>query len=269
MKEFKSPSLERQLLNLGGRRVALPADTRWCSYRDSYRCYLANLIPMRTIISMGKYEIKQEAINLVLDEMFEQELLELLIIFDCICELTNKCQRSDFNIADALEEELNLQFPICHDFYESLLKARLKKVVKPITLAANILHPVYKGKIFEENESYCEMARSFFEESLNEAGLEDLDAYQKNRGIFQTLQQKKVKCPQTFWILAKGQHPALSDLAQLLLNIPSSTAVIERLFSQWSFVHSKLRNRLTNENSKMLIHIYYTLKMSDSNVHED
>ncbi|XP_051171011.1 uncharacterized protein LOC127287898 [Leptopilina boulardi] len=42
-KEFKTPKLERELINRGGIRIFLPGDTRWCSYRDSFRCYLRNL----------------------------------------------------------------------------------------------------------------------------------------------------------------------------------------------------------------------------------
>ena len=179
--------------------------------------------------------------------------------------MINKCQRDKCNIADAVEEWLLLQFPICDDEYESLLKARLKKVINPINLAANTLHPVYKGRIFSNNSKYNEMAKQFFEENLDKTLLEDLDAYLNKQGIFATLEEKHVKNPEKFWCLAETKHPTLSDLASKLMNIPSSTAPIESLFSQWSYVHSKLRNRLSTEKSKKLIYIYYTLKMTDTN----
>lgn len=54
--------------------------------------------------------------------------------------------------------------------------------------------------------------------------------------------------------------PNLAALAVKLLKIPASSAQIERLFSNWGHIHTLLRNRLTFENSKKLIHIYFTLK---------
>jgi len=58
-------------------------------------------------------------------------------------------------------------------------------------------------------------------------------------------------------------HPSLSSLAQKLLKIPASSAQIERLFSNWFFVHSDLRNRLTVERSEKLVDIYYSFKMNE------
>ena len=105
LKTFKSSQLERKLTKLGGKRIVLPGDTRWCSYRDAFRYCLENLNFMRhIIIKEGLLEIKKEIVDLISDKDFEEELLVYIIIFDGICELVNKCQRSDFNIADAVEE---------------------------------------------------------------------------------------------------------------------------------------------------------------------
>ena len=105
LKTFKSSRLERKLTKLGGKRIVLPGDTRWCSYRDAFRCCLENLNFTRNIIiKEGLLEIKKEIVDLISDKDFEEELLVYIIIFDGICELVNKCQRSDFNIADTVEE---------------------------------------------------------------------------------------------------------------------------------------------------------------------
>ena len=91
------------------------------------------------------------------------------------------------------------------------------------------------------------MAFEFFQENLNDSRMKDLAAYQREEGIFQTLMKKDVKSPETYWSLVEPKHPTLTKLAKNLMRMPSSTASIERLFSQWSFVHNKLRNRLTTE----------------------
>lgn len=83
----------------------------------------------------------------------------------------------------------------------------------------------------------------------------------ENTEIFAKLNKKNITSPHVYWFMAEKVHPNLSKLAQRLLKIPASSAGIERLFSNWSFIHSDLRNCLSAERSQKLIEIYYSLKM--------
>lgn len=47
------------------------------------------------------------------------------------------------------------------------------------------------------------------------------------------------------------------------LKIPASTAQLERLFSNWAYIHSDLRNKLSDETSKKLLNTYFTLRSTD------
>lgn len=38
LRKFKSPSAEHEIKQRGGSRIMLACDTRWCSYRDVFRC---------------------------------------------------------------------------------------------------------------------------------------------------------------------------------------------------------------------------------------
>lgn len=78
--------------------------------------------------------------------------------------------------------------------------------------------------------------------------------------MFAVLSEKKISKPLIFWRMSKTEFPILGDLALKLLQVPASSAQIERLFSNWGNIHSLLRNRLTFDNSKKLIQIYFTLK---------
>lgn len=53
-----------------------------------------------------------------------------------------------------------------------------------------------------------------------------------------------------------------ADLALKLLNMPASTAQLERVFSNWSDIHWDKRNRLSEDRSKKLLSIYHSLKMN-------
>lgn len=78
------------------------------------------------------------------------------------------------------------------------------------------------------------------------------------------LQQKKISSPLTFWHYAADLgHEELAEFATKYLKIPASTAQLERLFSNWAFVHSDTRNRLSNETSKKLVNVYFTLRSND------
>lgn len=64
--------------------------------------------------------------------------------------------------------------------------------------------------------------------------------------------------------MAEVEHPKLSNLAVKLLQIPASSAQLERVFSQWALIHTPIRNPLTFERSKKLMYVYYSLQIRDT-----
>lgn len=102
-------------------------------------------------------------------------------------------------------------------------------------------------------------------DNLSAEGLNELYFYKNNKNFFQKLFDKQITNVQTFWDLAERHYSELTKLAIKLNSIPASSAQLERLFSNWSFIHSKLRNRLSSEHSKKLTYIYYHLKIRDDN----
>jgi len=263
LREFKQPGPEKELVKRGGKKIILPGETRWCSWRDSLRCCLSNISIMRDIVKDKIITIKPNNLNL-LDSQFETQLLDYILICDPICKIINKCQRSETNIADSCEDWFALDIPTDNEAYEKIVEARKNKVLKPIMLVANYLHPVYRGKRFMDLENNKSIVHEFLAKELNVQDLNTdthIKAFVENTGIFAKLNKKNITSPHVYWFMAKKVHPNLSKLAQRLLKIPASSAGIERLFSNWSFVHSDLRNRLSAERSQKLIEIYYSLKM--------
>lgn len=51
---FKTPGAEYELKQQEGSRIILACDTRWCSYRDAFRCLQKNLRPMQTLVANKK-----------------------------------------------------------------------------------------------------------------------------------------------------------------------------------------------------------------------
>lgn len=107
-------------------------------------------------------------------------------------------------------------------------------------------------------------------ENFGSEGLESYRMFAQNEGIFATLSQKGVVSPKTFWFYAdKHKHHELPAFASKVLKIPASTAQLERLFSNWTFIHSDNRNRLGEETSKKFLNIYFSLRANDCLPDED
>lgn len=266
LREFKSSRGERELKKRHGTRIMLACETRWCTYRDTFRCCLKNLDIMRDLVKEGIVVPKKANRELLEDCSLSAQLLDAIILFDPVCQLVNTCQAASRNIADAAELWLTLNIPVVDDKVDEVLDKRLDKVLQSITLTANFLHPVYQGKQFAHLESFNSKVELFLQEELTHQypqELHGLDEYKKKSGIFEVVFKKNIQSPKVFWCMIEDYYPALSNLAQRLLSIPSSSAQIERLFSNWAYIHSEIRNRLSVDRSMKLVAIYYAFKMQD------
>ena len=112
--------------------------------------------------------------------------------------------------------------------------------------------------------------KNYVFDKLDASGLESLRQFSENEGSFANLNRKKIISPKTFWHFANQMgHAKLASFAMDYLKIPSSTAQLERLFSQWAYVHSKPRNRLSDGTSAKVANIYFTLRASDEIIDDD
>ncbi|XP_015118534.1 uncharacterized protein LOC107042145 [Diachasma alloeum] len=267
LREFKTPRAERELKKRKGSRIMLACETRWCSYRDTFRCCLRNLDLMRQLVDEQIVILKNINAELLNDSTLADKLQDYIVLFDLVCELVNKCQASDCKIADAAEYWLSLNVPVDDAKVDATLDARLDKVLQPIALVANFLHPKYQGQKFAHLEVFNAKVIEFRNTELGVENPEELEAvkkFQNKEKPFEAIFNKNVECAKTFWCFIKPYYPALAQLAIKLSNIPSSSAQIERLFSHWAFIHSDLRNRLSVERSMKLVGIYYAFKMQDA-----
>lgn len=267
LKEFKHTNLEKRLIDNGGSKILLPAETRWCSQRDACKCFLKNLSTMKKIAAEGDIKVKAEVTYLLYDDNFLCNIQNSVAVLDPICELVNNCQKIEFSVADAVEEWLNLPAKIPEelltDEIETAIRHRTKMATNIYAMTANYLHPIYKGlKLNNEQKS---SVKTFLLDHLNSEGLNGLHNFERSLGIFEKLFNKKDISWSTFWGYAETDFPTLASLSQKLISIPASSAQLERIFSNWSFVHSTLRNRLGQDKSSKLISIYYSLKLTDTN----
>lgn len=68
----------------------------------------------------------------------------------------------------------------------------------------------------------------------------------------------------SYWnIIGQRKYPALAKVAVGICNMICSSATAERVWSTFRFIHSRLRNRLTNERVKKLVFIYINSVLLD------
>ncbi|KAK0179435.1 hypothetical protein PV327_005187 [Microctonus hyperodae] len=154
--------VETEVIKRGGTKMKLACETRWCSYRDAFQCCLKNLDIMKNILN----------------------------------EKLNKHSSKKSNKKDPEREKL-LSIPSGNEETQEIVCKRINKVLTPILLAANLLHPMYQGKQFLHINEYRLQALQFIKCELSETSFQELEDYQ-------------------------------NKLAQKLINIPASSAQIER-----------------------------------------
>lgn len=135
-----------------------------------------------------------------------------------------------------------------------------KKALTEYALTAFFLHPEYDKSSLNTNQNA--IISKFLMKNLDNNGLLELDDFKLKRGKFLVLFTKQIKSPSTFWQIARPFFPILSGLALKLLNIPASSAQLERVFSNWGQIHSFKRNRLLFEKSEKLISVFLHLRNS-------
>lgn len=171
------------------------------------------------------------------------------------------------SIADAADIWLSIQPPSCFEHLKDTFKSRATQALNIYVLCAFYLHPFYKNE--KLNSEQMSSINDLLMDTLNAEGLREWDLFIRREGYFNLLMIKNVNDPYLFWKMALFKYPNISKLALQLLSIPASSAQIERVFSNWSYVHSNSRNRLTFERSKKLVHVYHNLKINDSNLSDE
>ena len=189
------------------------------------------------------------------DEGFKDELTVIVKNLTPICVVIKKCQDAQVNVADATEMWLSLQLPT--DEYNNIIRDRIKKAVHPVGYAAYLLHPKYKGALL--NDDQMQSAITFLTDNMSNDAQDEFKRYVEDVEKLDRIIEN-CKNPISFWTLMESRYKNLSEFAIKLFLVPASTALVERLFSHWTYIHNLYRNRLTNVKSSKLVDIYHFLR---------
>ena len=166
-------------------------------------------------------------------------------------------------IADATHHYLSLLSKPCLKSHNEVIKKRFAKVAQPAHLAAYLLHPKYQGQFLsgaqieeakiwlkEKNPEFLNTVISFeaqdspFPASYFDPGATEAPPLSWWKSI-----DKRCALPSGFMQLMKQLHTAVA-----------SSSSIERVFSSYGLIQTKLRNRLGNDKASKLVFCHRLLR---------
>lgn len=174
------------------------------------------------------------------------------------------CQADNSSLASACDAWLsllnhpNLQSPA----HKAIVVKRFKQAILPEHLTAYKLHPEYQGA--KLSAAQTDVVNDFLV-SKNPAFITELITFQAKSApypkAFFTETALRID-PITWWKAMKpsGVNPDFVDFVVRLLHSPASSASIERIFSNFGQIHSKVRNRLGNDTASKLVFCYRLLR---------
>lgn len=263
-KQMRKPGPAHAIIVQSGTKIKLPIDTRWCTYRDTFKGYIRNLQQIKNIIAEGSHKksIPATTIRDVYDEGFENKVRQQILLMDPICKLIQNCQSLKFSIADSCEAWEELIVP---DKFSTALFNRKCMAINIYCKVANYLDPRYRGQKLSFDD--IEEVEVFLIGELDAQGIDSFQKFKNKSDFSEVLEAKNITFSVLYWkcALSIAKHQHLAKLALKIITIPASSGEIERVFSNWKFIHGPLRNRLNFQNSKKLVEVYYNInKMNDT-----
>lgn len=253
----------------GGQCLVMPQDTRWNTMSDCLKVYINNWPILMKICEVNREAIDTEVRNKVSNLGLKRSAEELLDRLQPIAKALDEVQSDKCTIAQAVDVWKKLLGHFTNNKQaEKLVKKRYEQFITKAHMLANMLHPALQGKMLSSEEMNITM------EYANEKYATLVPVIMKFQAKSPPFQAFKFTESVTKTLTAIewwDSHTAMLDsdillsVRQLLTAVASSSGV-ERVFSSYGLVHTKLRNRLGTEKAAKLVFLFKTM---NSNVNDD
>lgn len=137
-------------------------------------------------------------------------------------------------IADAAEDWL------------MLFQSRINAILTPIALVANLLHSIYRGQRFANDQGRMRKVMEFLINELDEKGMNDFGKYKNSTEIFNSRRLKDYTDEQTFWQAVAPVHLKLSSFAIKILQLPAAVPKLKFYPNNINDLIPKQFEKLTN-----------------------
>lgn len=218
--------------------------------------FLENLPVYKAICTTRDTDIEESVrATILVDNKFPATVQNEINKQDPVCAIIRESESKTSKLHEIVEMWLAYRNDEQNGTHSDYTQSIIEMALSPIALTSFFVNPNSTKSLLKSNDK--SVINGFLMDHLDNTGLDELYNYTEKRRIFEKLYERKLK-PLVFWKMATPECSQLATLAIKLLSIPSSNSQIERVFSNWASIHTKLRNRLTSDRSKKLIHMYYS-----------
>ena len=252
------------LIEKNGDKPQIPNSTRWNSQDACVETFLNNYQKYHEICSEHP-EVDRNIFKIINNAAIHIESMHLQKQLKVVSKCLNIMQKDNCNIGDAVHAWLELMKSPVLDPYKSVVKKRFNQCITPLHLVAYQVHPKYKGEGLSQEQDQA--AANWLKEIGKEALIPVILSLSinDNETFPSTLLETKVI--ETFsavkwWRILKTKlrsnslsilNEEVCDFILTICSLPASSASVERTFSTFGTIHTKLRNRLGNKTTEKLV----------------
>jgi len=245
----------------GGKILVMPQDVRRNTLADTIQCYLDNWHLLYKIYDENRSAVDGTIFAKIKDIETKSIAEEYLIKLKKIAMSLDKIQADCCTISEATHIWLDLktffEIEVCSSEMLKFFTNRFEKAISEYHYLAYILDPRYIGeKLTEEQlDSTMNYVSINHPEIMDEIITFQAQGFPFKSYLFNENIVLKIK-PLTWWIaLEKNLTKEMNEMVKQLFTSCASSAGIERIFSTYGIVHTKLRNRLGIEKSSKLVSV--------------
>ena len=240
----------------------LPGDTRWKSQLTCLESFVKNRRFYQQICEEHENEIDANISKKILDMSIYRNAKDLIEQLRPVASAIDTCQSDKTSIADACHTWLSLGEDQLLSVHKILLTKRIKQAVTPEHIAAYKLHPKYRGE--KLSTEHLNILHEYLQQQ-NPDYIASLIAFEGQSLPFPPAYFTETATevhPVTWWkgLQQFNVDTGFINLAIQLLSSPPSSASIERIFSNFGAIHTKIRNRLGNAKAAKLVFCYRMLR---------
>ncbi|XP_073522458.1 uncharacterized protein [Phyllobates terribilis] len=255
---FAAAALKR----MGGTKLTLPQDVRWNSVVDCFEQYIENWPILMTLCEENRDKIDGTVTAKILNIGLKRNVEHMLSFLKPISQALNKIQKNSCFIADAVEIWKELSEHLKTELHMDRIKLqavnkRMGQALTPAHFLANIVNIQYQGQNLSAEEE--ELAMTWV--SSNHPSLMPTIINFRAKGepfkkyMFAEDILRKVT-PVNWWKSLKRLDLETVQVMISLLTAVASSAGVERIFSSFGLIHSKLRNRLGPNKAGKLVFLF-------------
>lgn len=269
-KYFRNHHIPNSLLTNcnGSVKPTIPCATRWNSQLDCLRSYVTNRPHLCSIVSDDVNDIETRIVNIVNNVGLYREVKSHIDQLAPIAIALDRAQSDSASLASTCEDWLALLDNGHLEPMKAKVVKRFNKAMTDAHFLSNMLHPQYLGANLNQDQK--------------ELGRKLLDSYGSDMVACAYKLQAKASpfpgrlfdgaivhsmSPQVWYECIRGEvGPSVDEFCRLAiryLNMPASSAAIERVFSNFAHIQSKLRNRLGVAKAGKLVMCYRALRDKD------